>query len=122
MNTPEIKLKIREGLKNSEKWNKIKNNKKNTTNRNYTEENKNKLKQMAIDYFNNNENIIKHRDAMAKSSGIKIVQYDMENNFINKFISINEASRQIGISSSSISLAIRKNTNIAGNYIWKKEI
>jgi hypothetical protein len=46
----------------------------------------------------------------------------MENNFINKFISINEASRQIGISSSSISLAIRKNTNIAGNYIWKKEI
>jgi group I intron endonuclease len=122
MNTPEIKLKIREGLKNSEKWNKIKNNKKNTTNRNYTEENKNKLKQMAIDYFNNNENIIKHRDAMAKSSGIKIVQYDMENNFINKFISINEASRQRGISSSSISLAIRKNTNIAGNYIWKKEI
>jgi len=77
---------------------------------------------MAIDYFNNNENIIKHRDAMAKSSGIKIVQYDMENKFINKFISINEASRQIGISSSSISLAIRKNTNIAGNYIWKKEI
>lgn len=122
MNKPENKIKIREGLKKSEIWNKIKNNKKNTTNRHYTEENKNKLKQMTIDYFNNNENIIKHRDAMAKSLGIKIVQYDMENNFINKFISINEASRQIGISSSSISLSIRKNTNIAGNYIWKKEI
>jgi len=83
MNSPEIKSKIKEGLKNSEKWNIIK-------------------------------------KTMSELVGLKIAQYDMENNYINNFISISEAARQTGIAKSSISLAIRKNTNKAGNYIWKK--
>jgi hypothetical protein len=59
---------------------------------------------------------------MSKSLGFNIVQYDMKNNFINKFCSINEASRQTRISRSTIGKVLRQNTNIAGNYIWKKEI
>ena len=57
---------------------------------------------------------------MAKSKGIKIQQFDMNNMLINSFISINEASRETGISNSTISKALRLNTFIAGNYIWKK--
>ena len=113
-----VSYKIKEGLKNSEKWKIIKN--KRLKIKFHTEEEKNKLKQITTDYFNNNENIIKHRETMSELVGLKIIQYDMENNYINKFISISEASRQTGIAKSSISLAIRKNTNIAGNYIWKK--
>jgi group I intron endonuclease len=120
MNSPEIKSKIKEGLKNSEKWNIIKNKNKKIQIKNHTEEEKNKLKQITTDYFNSNENIIKHRETMSYLVGLKIIQYDMKNNYINKFISISEASRQTGIAKSSISLAIRKNTNKAGNYIWKK--
>jgi group I intron endonuclease len=119
MNAPEIKLKIKEGLKNSEKWNIIKNNKK-TQSKLHTQDEKNKLKQIISNYFNNNENIIKHRESMSELIGIKITQYDIENNYINKFNSISEASRQTGIAKSSISHALRKNINIAGNYIWKK--
>ena len=77
---------------------------------------------MTQKYFNNNENIVKHREAMSKSLGFNILQYDMKNNFVNKFLSINEASRQTGISRSTIGKVLRQNTNIAGNYIWKKEI
>ena len=120
MNTPEIKLKIREGLKNSEKWkNSIKGNHNKKV---HTEETKDKIKYKSKIYFNNNENIIKHREAMSKSLGFNIIQYDMKSNFINKFCSINEASRQTGISSSTIGKVLRQNTNIAGNCIWKKEI
>jgi group I intron endonuclease len=120
MNTPEIKLKIREGLKNSEKWkNSIKGNHNKKV---HTEETKDKIKSTSKIYFNNNENIIKHREAMSKSLGFNIIQYDMKSNFINKFCSINEASRQTGISSSTIGKVLRQNTNIAGNCIWKKEI
>ena len=120
MNSPEIKSKIKEGLKKSEKWNIIKNKNKKIQFKFHTEDEKNKLKQITSDYFNNNENIIKHRETMSELVGLKITQYDMENNYINNFISISEASRQTGIAKSSISLAIRKNTNRAGNYIWKK--
>jgi group I intron endonuclease len=119
MNTPEVKLKIREGLKNSEKW---KNSIKGNHNKVHTEETKEKIKSISKNYFNNTENIIKHRETMSKSLGFNIVQYDMKNNFINKFCSINEASRQTRISRSTIGKVLRQNTNIAGNYIWKKEI
>jgi hypothetical protein len=39
---------------------------------------------------------------MGKSKGIKVEQYNMDNKLINSFISINEASRQSGVPSSSI--------------------
>ena len=121
MNTPEMKLKISEGLKNSEKW---KNSIKNNNNRKHTEETKNKIKESVKNYFKNSEksvkNIENHRNAMGKSTGIKVEQYDMNNNLIYSFISINEASRQTGIPKSTIGKAIRENTNIAGKFLWKK--
>jgi len=56
---------------------------------------------------------------MAKAKGIRILQYDLNNNFIKEFISISEASRQTGVSNSSISNSIRKHTFKAGNFIWQ---
>jgi len=115
-----IRLKISEGLKNSEKWrNSIKGN---LNCRKHTEESKNKIRNSVKSYFKDNINIIeKHRLIMGMSKGIKILQYDLNNNFIKNFISINEASRQTGISSMLISRAIKQNNFKAGNFIWKKD-
>ncbi len=118
MNNDIIKQKIRDGLANSEKWQKaVKGNKKTKQ----SEETKKILKEKSIEYFNNNQNIIKHRNAMSNVLGIKVVQYNMNNEIINKYQSINEASRQTGIPKSTIGKVIRENTCVAGNFIWKKE-
>jgi hypothetical protein len=60
---------------------------------------------------------------MAKAKGIKVLQYDLNNNLVNEFISIKEASRQTCVPCSSISKAMKNNTFKAGNFIWniKKE-
>lgn len=121
------RLKISEGLKNSEKWQNAK--KGNLNNRKHSEETKNKIRDAIKKKYSEqtdnkpNINIEKHREAMAKSRGIKVLQYDLNNNLINEFISINEASRQTGVSHSSISKVIRNNTFKACNFIWniKKE-
>jgi group I intron endonuclease len=63
-------------------------------------------------------NIIKHREAMSKSSGVKIGQYNLHNELINIFVSISEASRQTGISKSSIQKYV-KDTIINRGFIWK---
>lgn len=115
------KIKIREGMINSEKWQNAK--KGNLNNRKHTQEIINILKDKTKIYFDDNKNVEKHRVIMAKSRGIKVLQYDLNNNLINEFISINEASRQTGVSHSSISKVIRNNTFKACNFIWniKKE-
>jgi len=121
------RIKISEGLKKSEKW---KNSKKGNYNcRKHTEESKNKIRDAIKKKYSEecdnkpNINIEKHREAMAKAKGIKVLQYDLNNNLVNEFISMKEASRQTGISCSSISKVIRKNTFKACNFIWniKKE-
>lgn len=60
---------------------------------------------------------------MAKAKGIKVLQYDLNNNLLNEFISIREASRQTNIPRTTIAKVISNNTFKAGNYIWniKKE-
>ena len=58
---------------------------------------------------------------MGKAKGVKILQYDLNNNFIKDFISIREASRETNVPRTSIGKAIKNNTFIAGNFIWKKE-
>ena len=110
------KLKVSEGVKNSEKWC---NSKKGNFNcRKHSEEIKNVLKNQSSNYFKDEEHIDKHREIMAKAKGIRILQYDLNNNFIKEFISISEASRQTGVANSSISKSIRKHTFKAGNFIW----
>jgi group I intron endonuclease len=119
MNSENMKLKIKEGMKNSEKY---KNTKKGNINgRKHSNETINKLKNITHDYFDNYKNILKHREIMANKKGIKISQYDKSNNLINSFVSITEASRQTNIPRTTIGKSIQMNT-LAGNYYWKKQI
>ena len=118
MNSEEVKEKIKNGLKNSEKWkNAVKGNKRTFQ----TEETKTKIKEIVTTYFNNNENITKHRNIMSSALGIKVIQYNRHNEIINKYESINDASRQTGIPKSTIGKAIKLNRYVSGDFIWKKE-
>ena len=65
-------------------------------------------------------NIVKHREAMAKSVGIKIGQYDLNSILISTFISYADASRQTGVSSSTIKKCVKDNKSNR-DFIWKKE-
>lgn len=50
-----------------------------------------------------------------------VIQYDINNNIINTFYSMSEASRKTGISRQDIGQAcIGKKIKTAGGYIWKK--
>lgn len=49
----------------------------------------------------------------------KVIQYDLNGNFIKEYCSINEASRQLKISHSSIILALKGKTKHAHGYKWK---
>ena len=118
MNRTDVKEKIKNGMKNSGKWkNAAKGNKRTFQ----TEETKTKIKEITTTYFNNNENITKHRNIMSLSLGIKVIQYSTNNEIINKYESINEASRQTGIPKSTIGKALKQHMHLAGNFIWKKE-
>jgi group I intron endonuclease len=117
----DIKNKISEGMINSKKYQQMILDKKvgNFNNRSHTEEEKNKIKEGVKNYYNET-NIIKHRKAMSKAVGIKIGQYNLNNELINTYVSISEASRQTGISKSSIQKYV-KDTIINKGFIWKKE-
>ena len=71
-----------------------------------------------IKNYYNETSIIKHREAMAKSSGVKIGQYNLTNELITIFVSISEASRQTGVPKSSIQKYV-KNNIINKGFIWK---
>ena len=49
----------------------------------------------------------------------KVGQYDLENNIIQEFESLREASRQLNIDCGSISKCCRGKIKSAGGYIWK---
>jgi group I intron endonuclease len=127
MSSVEACNKIKNGLNNSEKLKLAKENKKigNCDNRKPTEETKNKIKESVKHYFNKNNNedtkinIMKHRDIMAKSSGVKIAQYDSKNILLNTFNSIREASRITGIPRSTIMVNLSKDKTTDG-ISWKK--
>jgi len=124
MNSEIIKNKIREGMIHSKKYQQMIKDKKvgNINNTLHTEETKNKIRESVKKYHNENHssNILKHREAMAKSVGIKISQYDLNNILINKFISFNDASRQTRVPSSTIKKCVKDNKPNRG-FIWKKE-
>jgi stress-induced morphogen len=121
MNSEDVKQKIKNGMKHSEKWkNTIKENKR-TNQKKQTEETKTKIKEIVTTYFNNNENITKHRNIMSVALGIKVIQYSINNELIKKYDSINDASRQTGIPKSTIGKYIKQNRYVSGNFIWKKE-
>ena len=49
----------------------------------------------------------------------RVAQYDKENNLINKYNSIFEASKSTGIHTTSISNVCKGISKTAGKYIWK---
>jgi len=124
MNTEIIKNKISEGMLNSKKYQQMIKDKKvgNINNTFHTEETKNKIRESVKKYYNEKYhiNIVKHREAMAKSVGVNICQYSLNNTLISTFISFNDASRQTGVPSSTIKKCVKDNITNRG-FIWKKE-
>jgi group I intron endonuclease len=124
MNSEIIKNKISQGMINSKKYQQMITDKKvgNINNTLHTEETKNKIRESVKKYYNEKHhiNIVKHREAMAKSVGIKISQYNLNNILINTFISFADASRQTGIPNSTIKKCVKDNKPNRG-FIWKKE-
>ena len=120
MNSEIIKNKISQGMIHSKKYQEMIKNKK--VGIFHTEETKNKIRESLKKYNIEKQsiNIIKHREAMAKSLGIKISQYDLNNILIDTFISFNDASRQTGVPSSTIKKCVKDNKTNRG-FIWKKE-
>ena len=65
-----------------------------------------------------------HRDAMVGKlvcgNLLKpIIQFDLKNNKINEFNSLNEAMRKTGVYSGNISSCCRQERKTAGGFIWK---
>lgn len=50
---------------------------------------------------------------------IKIVQYDRKGNYIKKWESLSNASKELGISCSSISKCCKRKLKTAGKYVWR---
>lgn len=74
-------------------------------------------------YYNDNkyinvklENIKLEKD---NKLGIKIKQFDMNNNILNEFISINAASRKTSVPRTTISVNLKDKTKSGGGFIWK---
>ena len=126
MKNPVIREKIKNGLLNSEKWKKAKeeNRRGNYKKNKHSEEIKNKISEGLKKYYANNPNItIKNGDPNVEIDnklGKKIKQYDMNNNFLNEYISIRAASRKTSIPKSTISLHLKDNAKTDGReFIWK---
>ena len=126
MKNPEIREKIKNGLLNSEKWKKAKeeNRAGNYKNNKHSEEIKNKISEGLKKYYANNPNItIKNGDPNVEIDnklGKKIKQYDMNNILLNEYISISDASRKTSIPKSTISLHLKDNAKSNGReFIWK---
>ena len=122
MSNPEVREKIKNGILNSEKWKKVVENMRigNHKNSKHTEESKNKISESLKKYHSNNvktvDNINVQRD---NKLGTKIKQYDMDNNLLNEYISVSEASRKTSVPKSSLLVHLKDNTKTGGGFIWK---
>jgi group I intron endonuclease len=108
MSNPEVREKIKNGILNSEKMKKMIQDKRigNYEQVKHSEEVKKKISESLKKYNANNNKI-------------KIKQYDIDNNLLNEYTSISDASRKTSIQIKLISLYLRGKTNIAGGFIWK---
>lgn len=67
--------------------------------------------------------IKRSRESVAKTAiahNIKVQQYNLNEEYINTYNSLSEASVMTGISLSCISLVINKHRKTAGGYVWRK--
>ena len=65
--------------------------------------------------------LLEMQDKIYSKTRRKIIQYDDNMNIINKFNSVSEAARTIGVNDKSIRLAATGQQKHAGGYIWKYE-
>jgi len=49
----------------------------------------------------------------------KVLQFDLQNNLVNKYISITDASKKSGVHLSNISMCCNLKRKIAGGFIWR---
>jgi group I intron endonuclease len=64
-------------------------------------------------------NIVKHRLALAKATGRKVDQFDLNNTFIATYISIAEAARVNDMYKSRISSVLKGTSKTAKGFIWR---
>lgn len=119
LNDPEVKHKIINGILNSDKWKKVVDNMRsrnhiNCNKNKHREEVKRKISESLKTYYS--RFIDTERD---NKLGTKIKQYDMNNNLLNEYISINDASRKSGVPRTSISAHLNDNTRTGGGFVWK---
>lgn len=82
------------------------------------DERKQQIRESVIKYYNEG-GIIKHRGAMSKALGKKIIKYSKDNEILQEFISIGEACRISNIGKRNIQHALSGRAKTAGGYIWK---
>uniref|UniRef100_A0A6C0I3G3 GIY-YIG domain-containing protein n=1 Tax=viral metagenome TaxID=1070528 RepID=A0A6C0I3G3_9ZZZZ len=99
LNIPEVKERMKLGMLNSNKHQKATRTPK-------TDDVKRKISEGLKKY--NNEN-----------KPIKIQQYDINNNLLNEYTSISEASKKTSITRRVISLYLREKTKSTKGFIWK---
>jgi group I intron endonuclease len=66
--------------------------------------------------------IEKHRKAMAKASGKRIDKYTKDGKFIQTYVSISEAARNVNICKTSIMQALKGATKSSAGFVWKYHI
>lgn len=99
LNIPEVKERMKLGMLNSNKHQKATRTPK-------TDDVKRKISEGLKKY--NNEN-----------KPITIKQYDINNNLLNEYTSISEASRKSSVTRRTISLYLREKTKSTKGFIWK---
>jgi group I intron endonuclease len=113
-------------IKNSEKFQKAKQEKRlgthshknKTKNGKLAEETKEKIKNSVIKYYEKNS-IEKHRIAMAKAVGKPISQYTKDGIFMKEYISVAAAERELNVKKGNINQMLRGLTKTAYGFIWK---
>jgi group I intron endonuclease len=122
-NRAEHNDKIKNGMQKSEKWKKalaegrVGENRRGKTYQ-MKEESKKKIGEGLNKYYKDNRD--KHTKIMSEKLGHRIEQYDNNNNYINKYISIAEAVRQTNIPKTTLQYCILGRLKTAGGFIWKR--
>ena len=116
MSNPEVRDKIKNGILNSEKWKKVVENMRSGNHKNskHSEEIKTKISESLKKYHASNV-----KNDVNNKLGTKIKQYDMNNNLLNEYTSISDASRKTSVPKSSLLVHLKDNTKTGGGFIWK---
>jgi group I intron endonuclease len=92
----------------------------------HSDERKEKIRQSVLKYYNSlSEDKIKSNkekcsERMSKVHGVKIAQYDLNNNLIKTYDTIKNAAIETGINKVNISASKKNINNISCGFIWKR--